>query len=58
MDDWLSNLFCIIISLIFGICIGIGIGRGIMEKEAIKNGAAQYTVDSQSGRVSFEWKGN
>lgn len=49
--------FILIIMCIIGSCLlGLYIGIDGMEKRAIKNKAAFYDVDPDTGKVKFVWK--
>lgn len=58
-DDFLNvvaMVLVVLISLASGFVIGVGMGAGVREKEAIERGFGEYVADQETGKANFKWR--
>lgn len=60
MSKWIFSTWDMILFVLFtaapAASMSHGCTRDYYQADAIKNGVAEYTVDSQTGKVTFVWK--
>lgn len=60
MNDFIPGLDLILLNILFLIIAfagGFKLALAGMRQEAIEANVAQWTVDPQTGKIKFEWKG-